>query len=117
MGHFNWIAAREHGTLYTPLFTYTDLRGGVRRGRSNAASDPRAYAIGDPIPLRYDPRDPSDVRVDTFWAFWLGPIVCAFLGIPLLVFAVIFLLVVPFAIRRAGPDWSNPVVPGTQPLA
>lgn len=100
----------EHGTLYTPLFTYTDALGVVRRGRSNTSSNPPAYAIGDPIPLRYDPQNPSDVRVDSFWTFWLGPTICAFIAIPFLVFALIFLLLVPFAIRRVWPEPSNTAV-------
>lgn len=106
----------EHGTLYTPVFTYTDAAGVVCRGRSNAASDPPAYAIGDPIPLRYDPQNPSDVRVDSFWSFWLGPMVCAFVAIPFVVVALIFLLLIPFAIRRIWPEPGNSALQRTQPV-
>jgi hypothetical protein len=108
----------ENGrALYTPLFTYTDAAGVVRQGRSNSSSSAPGYAIGDPIPLRYDPQNPSDIRVDSFWSFWIWPMICAFIAIPFLVFALIFLLLVPFAIRRVWPEPSKPAVQSVERVA
>lgn len=105
----------ENGTtLYTPSFTYTDAAGVVRQGRSNSATNPPAYAIGGPISLRYDPKNPSDVRVDSFWSIWLGPMICTLLTIPFLLFASIFLFLVPFAIRRVWREPGKPAVHGME---
>lgn len=93
-------------TVFTPVFSYKDAAGVVHQGRSNMSSGNPGYVVGGPIPLRYDAQNPSDVRVDTFWAFWFGPIFFAIVATPLLVFALILIFLVPFAIRRLWPEPS-----------
>jgi uncharacterized protein DUF3592 len=48
---------------------------------SNVGANPPAYAQGDTVPVAYDPANPSDAQIATFWSAYLGPMIVGGLGI------------------------------------
>jgi len=55
-----------------PLFEYTTNEGRTRQLQSHVASNPPKYAIGDKVPLIYDPAKPSRAKIDSFSDQWLA---------------------------------------------
>ncbi len=68
---------------YTPTFRYTDATGQVREGAPSMSSSEYDYGIGEQEDILYDPDDPTDVRVDSFWSLYL-------MAIMLVIFGVVF---------------------------
>ena len=54
-----------------PLIGYTTTDGRARRFQSHVASQPPKYAVGDKVPLIYDPAKPSRAKIDSFSDLWL----------------------------------------------
>jgi hypothetical protein len=107
-------------TEYAPVYTFTDSAGVTHRGESDTYSNPPSYSVGDPIALLYDPNNPQDVRINSFWSLWLGTFLSFALTIPFIFTTVLFLFLVPFTIRRVWPESSStpgvpPALPGNMP--
>jgi len=81
-----------------PLIGYTTADGRARRFQSHVASQPPKYAVGDKVPLLYDPAKPSRAKIDSFSDQWL---VTGLLG----GFGLLFLLATIYALvfRLRGP--------------
>lgn len=111
----------EHGTMYTPIYTYKDSAGVERRESVGYSSNPPGYAVGDPISLLYDPQNPQEVCGDSFWALWIGPLIGVFIAVPIFVTALVFLVLIPYTIRKAfpkpspGPFSTPPPLPAVTP--
>lgn len=54
-----------------PLIEYTTDIGRTRQFQSHAASNPPKYAVGDKVPLIYDPAKPSRAKIDSASEQWL----------------------------------------------
>jgi hypothetical protein len=106
----------ENGSTYYPVFAYSDASGTQRQGQANVSSNPPSYSPGDTISLLYDPANPGDVRVNSFWPLWFGPTICAIVGMPFLFTSLIIYFLVPFTIRRVWPDPAH-VGPAASPGA
>ncbi|HWE94776.1 MAG TPA: DUF3592 domain-containing protein [Tepidisphaeraceae bacterium] len=107
----------ENGSTYYPVFAYSDASGTQRQGQSNVSSNLPGYSLGDAISLLYDPANPSDVRVNSFWPLWFAPAICAIAGLPFLFTSLIIYFLVPFTIRRVWPDPARggPIASGAPP--
>jgi hypothetical protein len=91
---------RAHGVRTTgtvlnadggPLIEYTTNDGRTRRFQSHVASNPPKYAIGDEVPMIFDPAKPNRAKIDSFSDQWLAT--GLFGGFSLICFfAVIFAL-------------------------
>jgi len=72
---------RAHGVRTTgivlnadggPLIEYTTNEGRTRQFQSHVASNPPKYAVGDKVPMIYDPAKPSRAKIDSFSDQWLA---------------------------------------------
>jgi len=97
----------EGDTMYTPVFEYQDGTGTTHKIISSWSSNPPSHLEGDAVDVLYDPANPSDARLDGYLSLWLGPIICGVLALFLLLFAMLFLWLVPFTIRRVWPSESD----------
>jgi hypothetical protein len=88
-------------TTYYPVFTYTDSAGTLRTSTSASSSNPPQHSVGDKISLLYDPKDPQDVRTNSFVSLWLLPTIFAGIGGIITLPALFFLFIVPIIVRRS----------------
>jgi hypothetical protein len=70
---------RAHGVRTTgivlsadtgPLIEYTTNEGRTRRFQSHVASNPPKYAVGDRVPIIYNPVKPSRAKINSFSGLW-----------------------------------------------
>lgn len=76
--------------VHRPIVVFRDAAGGEHRFVSGASSSPPAYAIGERVPVIYNPADPARAEIDGFVERRLGAVIFAVLGG---VFAVVGALV------------------------
>lgn len=73
--HLRAVGVRTTGTVLAadagPLIEYTTAEGRTRRFQSHIASQPPKYAVGDKVPLIYDPDKPSRAKIASFSDQWL----------------------------------------------
>ncbi|MEU6792588.1 DUF3592 domain-containing protein [Nonomuraea wenchangensis] len=75
----------RRSTMWYPTVEFT--AGGRRYSfQSSTGNNPPAYREGEGVPVAYDPDDPSDARISTFWSAYLAPVITGGLGV---VFAAI----------------------------
>jgi hypothetical protein len=61
----------DDGTInYRPVFTFVTTDGKRQTVQSYVGSAPPDFEVGDTVPVRYKPADPSVARIDTFWQTW-----------------------------------------------
>ena len=53
------------GVIYRPTVTFTTSDGREVTATSPIGTNPRPGNVGDAVPVRYDPRNPQRIRVDT----------------------------------------------------
>jgi hypothetical protein len=80
-------------TVYYPVVQFRTEGEAVIEFRSNFGSNPPSHRKGERVPVRYDPADPQEARIDTPASIWLvtwilGGLGVVFTGIPLAFFAV-----------------------------
>lgn len=63
-----------------PVILFQTPRGEAHRFRAQPYTTWLSFEIGDRVPVLYDPRDPRDARLDSFWQLWAGTIAAAALG-------------------------------------
>jgi hypothetical protein len=81
--HFVRIAAHAHGrivrmiehkdkdeeTVYFPVFSFRDAQGEDQTVHSSSGSFPPAYEVGDTVSVLYNPNDPSNAKINSFFRF------------------------------------------------
>jgi hypothetical protein len=80
-------------TIYYPVVQFRTEGGSVIEFRSNLGSNPPSHRKGENVPVRYDPADPQEARIDTPASIWfvtwiLGGLGGVFTSIPLALFAI-----------------------------
>ncbi|MFF4618995.1 DUF3592 domain-containing protein [Nonomuraea jabiensis] len=67
-------------TLWYPTVEFTV--GGRRYAfQSSTGSNPPSREKGESVPVAYDPSDPSDARIASFWSAFLAPVIVGGLGV------------------------------------
>jgi hypothetical protein len=75
----------EGGDAQTaPVVRFETTRGEEQRFRAELYLTWRGYAMGDTVPVLYDPQQPSDARLDDSLLLWVGPLVAAAFGLILI---------------------------------
>ncbi|MEU8355425.1 DUF3592 domain-containing protein [Nonomuraea sp. NPDC048882] len=70
----------RRSTTWHPTVTFT-AAGRQYSFESSTGSNPPAYAEGEAVPVAYDPADPRDARISSFWSAFLGPLITGGLGV------------------------------------
>ncbi|GAA1729081.1 DUF3592 domain-containing protein [Nonomuraea bangladeshensis] len=87
----------RRSTTWYPTVEFT-VDGRRYSFQSSTGNNPPAYRQGEGVPVAYDPDDPSDARISTFWSAYLAPVITGGLGV---VFASIGTIVFVLGRRSA----------------
>jgi len=69
----------EGGAFY-PMVRFRSADGREVTFRSRVGRNPASYAVGDPVMVLYDPQNPSDAMVESFFRLWFGPLMLSIVG-------------------------------------
>jgi len=73
-------------TIYYPRVRYVTLSGTPVEFTGSVGSSPPAFAVGEPVSVLYDPAEPEQARIDSFFQLWFAALILGVIG---LVFAAI----------------------------
>ncbi|PRY65813.1 uncharacterized protein DUF3592 [Vreelandella songnenensis] len=70
----------EDSITYRPVVQYTPENGSMLEFTSSAGSNPPNYSRGQRIEVLYDPANPANARIKSFFSLWGAPLILAGLG-------------------------------------
>lgn len=62
------------GSVYHPVFTFTDSAGIVHTQRSSFGSSDYSFEAGEHVTILYDSTAPKHSQIESFQSVWLGPL-------------------------------------------
>jgi hypothetical protein len=62
------------GKDYFPVYTFEDSQGKKHSIKSLSGSYPAAYNVGDSVAVIYQPDNPDNAEINSFWMFGSGPL-------------------------------------------
>lgn len=75
----------EGHLTYTPEIRYKDQQGQNHFIRTFISSNEGDYQVGEPMPVLYNPQNPTQASIGTFWEIYLGCILVAILSLAALI--------------------------------
>ena len=105
------VNQNDGSTTYKPTVSYVDLNGIKQTGQTFLSSSSYNFPRGSKINILYDPRDPSSIRMNSWFGLWGFPSIFLGVGILLAVIAIIVALILkkrkpPTA--RGAPNRQKP---------
>ncbi len=76
----------DEGPTYSPVFEFQTANGETITVQSAVGSSPALFRIGQSIRVRYDPADPANAKIHTFFQTWGDSLIPALVGIGFLAF-------------------------------
>jgi len=67
-------------TRYIPRIRFVTESGEIITVGGQMAGTSKRFAIGEKVPMSYDPRQPMHARVALFMDNWLGPLIATIVG-------------------------------------
>lgn len=67
-------------TSWYPTVEFT-VHGSRYSFQSSTGGNPPSYEKGEGVPVAYDPGDPSNARISSFWSAFLAPLIVGGLGV------------------------------------
>jgi hypothetical protein len=96
-------------TIYYPRVRYVTRSGNPVEFTGSVGSSPPAFDVGEPVAVLYDPAEPEEARIDSFFQLWFAALILGGIG---LVFASIggggALAASQARTRSAAPGARNP---------
>ncbi len=86
------ITQDDDGAMYSPVFEFTDRANQDHEFKSNIRSRPPAYEVGERVKLVYERKNPSNVKVVSFWGLYAASIILAMVAAPLLILGFSYLV-------------------------
>lgn len=78
----NYVSAsRNKNLVYYPEVSFTTADGQTIKFQSSTGSNPPAYRRGEKVTILYDPRNPYDASIGSFFQLWFGTIILLGLGV------------------------------------
>lgn len=71
----------EGGSVYHPVFTFTDSGGIVHTQRSSFGSSDFSFEAGEHVTVLYDSAVPKHSKIESFQTLWLGPLLITGFGL------------------------------------
>jgi hypothetical protein len=68
-------------TRYIPRIRFVTENGDIITVGGQMAGTSKRFAIGEKVPMVYDPREPMHARVALFMDNWLGPLIATVIGV------------------------------------
>ena len=120
---------RDDRPVYYPIFAYEDAAGATHTARSIAGSSEWAHALGQSVPVLYNPAQPDEARIESFWTLRYGPYCFLAIGSLIAVICLFevngktFIIKIPLRKKPAAapeeppPTYSPPPAQQPQPRA
>ena len=70
-----------HYVCYAPVFSFTVADGNTYTVTSKISSSPADFSVGDSVRVRYDPANPTDARIHTFFETWGAAVIFGLVGL------------------------------------
>jgi len=67
---------------YAPVFAFMAANGKAYRVTSTVYSSPADFNVGDCVRVRYDPANPQDARIHSFFEIWGTALISGTVGLP-----------------------------------
>lgn len=67
--------------VYYPRVRFATPAGEPVEFTGSVGSSPPAFDIGEAVAVLYNPSDPRDARIDSFFQLWFAPLILGFLGL------------------------------------
>jgi hypothetical protein len=67
--------------IYAPVFFFTAADGKTYSVTSNATTNSPSFGIGERVSVLYDPANPEDARIHTFFQTWGNAVVLGICGV------------------------------------
>jgi hypothetical protein len=75
------IVSRDSDSeTYHPRVRFTTAKGQSLEFTSSVGSRPPGFDIGEHVTVLYDPADPEDASIDSFFQLWFGALILGVLG-------------------------------------
>ena len=76
------INHNSHGSsyIYAPKISFTTKNGEEYTVVSNSGSNPPAYRVGQKVGVLYNPKNPTDFRINSFLDIWGGLLILSGIG-------------------------------------
>jgi hypothetical protein len=71
----------EFGYDYAPVFSFTAADGNTFTVTSDVSSSPPGFRVGDSVRVRYDPADPQNARIHSFFQTWGSAVIFGAIGV------------------------------------
>jgi len=94
----------DGSTMYSPTFRYIDNEGREQETTSSISTGNRSYSVGDEVSVLYDPIQPSNAALNSFWSLWLGVVIAGGMAGFAALLALVFIVIVPIIIRSVFKD-------------
>jgi len=82
----------DSGTMYKPVFEFTDRSQNLQTFESGISSKPAAYEIGEKVKIIYTPSKIDDAKTISFWGLYRGSVILAMIAAPLLIIGGSYLI-------------------------
>ncbi|MDR3660453.1 MAG: DUF3592 domain-containing protein [Mycobacterium sp.] len=94
-----------HGSSprYRARVEFTTSTGAQIRFLSSVSSNPPPAKLGEHVDIRYDPNDPHDATIDSYWQVWFLPTLLGIISAPFLLVGTGFGIASRTG-RRRGPQ-------------
>jgi len=86
------VTQDDDGAMYSPVFEFTDRAKRDHEFKSNVRSRPPSYKVGQKVKLVYDKKDPSNVKIVSFWGLYAACVILAMVSAPLLILGFSYLV-------------------------
>lgn len=71
--------------MYRSIFEFRDQNGEVRSHADGAPTYSAARSIGEKVELYYDPTEPENARVISFWGLYRTPVIVWAFAVPMMI--------------------------------
>jgi hypothetical protein len=86
----------QYGYTYAPVFSFTVADGKTYTVTSKVSASPPGFDVGESVKVRYDPANPEDARIHTFFQTWGGAVMSGIVGAAFFAFGLYWLGMVQF---------------------
>jgi hypothetical protein len=73
-------SSSSSGRTYAPVVRFKTDRGETITAHGSLASSPPSYKRGEEVRVRYDPKNPHDISIDSFFELWFLPLILLGIG-------------------------------------
>jgi hypothetical protein len=93
-------SSRGPGQTHCPIIRFQTHQGETITARGSLCSSPPSYKKGEKVTVRYDPKDPPNISIDSFFELWFLPLILSGIGAVMGAVGVPMILVSLFSARK-----------------